>query len=80
MMILAEYATPHFTFRTVNRIAGDAVVTIERAWAKHAAETGADPDYFDADDVTIHNLEEGVVARDGVGQDPGFYVDPDFAR
>ncbi len=77
MVIYAEYVTPHFTFRTTGNIAGDCVALIEKAWAKHAAETGADLDYFDPADVTVHNLERGTVGRDGVGEEHSFYVEGD---
>ena len=67
-MILATFSTGSFEFAVVEVDAEHARAALERAWAIHAEQTGADPDYFGeyAGDVNYSEpMTWGVVLRDG---------------
>jgi len=66
-MILATFTTGSFEFAVVEFDEEAAHARLVEAWETHAAQTGADPNYFReyAGDVNYAPITFGVVLRDG---------------
>lgn len=64
-MILATAETPNFTFQVLAETIPTARAHLLAAWMRHARATGADPDYFLADDINYQEMIPGVPTRDG---------------
>ena len=66
-MILATFATGSFDFAVLGHTKDECRSRLAGAWAIHAAQTGADRDYFReyAGDVNYAPITPGVVLRDG---------------
>lgn len=56
--------TPHFTFTVVHPRPEVCVAQMRAAWAVHATQTGADPDYLTEFDLTPRPVRVGAVYRD----------------
>jgi hypothetical protein len=61
---MAVVNTPHFVFHGLGTTRQEAVDAVMRAWAHHAAQTGADPGYVTRDDVNVITGEPGQGFRD----------------
>ena len=66
-MILATFTTASFDFAVIEHDEEAAHAALTAAWETHAAQTGADPNYFReyAGDVNYAPITFGVVLRDG---------------
>jgi len=64
---LAQLETEHFTFEACGKTEFEARAVLERAWERHAAQTGAQPEYvrLHMEDVGVTRLEPGQCLRDG---------------
>jgi hypothetical protein len=67
----AEIDTPHFTFFACGASRQQALQAVMHAWAAHAAQTGADLDYVESNDVNVQRCVLGQGYRDEVAQPLG---------
>jgi len=64
-LVVVELETPSFSFRAVGRTESEARANLERGWAKHCKQTGADEDLLDfAIDGTARTYTAGDCWRD----------------
>ena len=63
-MVLATFATRHFTFRGAGSSREQALAALRVGWEAHVASTGADPDLLEPDDVSFLVLEPTMCYRD----------------
>jgi hypothetical protein len=65
----AVFETLHFEFVAVGATEADALATLRRAWAVHAEQTGADPEYLAEYECDVNYRttrdRRGTCTRDG---------------
>lgn len=64
-MVIAGFDTPKFDFLCAADTREQAIGLMRRAWRVHCDRTGADPAYFNTDDVWTVELAPGQALRDG---------------
>lgn len=59
---LLTFETRNFTFTLLSK--NPDPTQLAEAWNEHCRQTGADPDYFDTDSVSVQEMKIGQAYRD----------------
>lgn len=64
VLYLGVYDTPHYDFAALGTSEDDVRSIMAKSWINHAKQTGADPEYFNGEDVNVTPIKVGDSIRD----------------